>query len=156
MFLFFCFLFEFNKKGIFDICYPKHSLVKESEFESDPRHRFINIRRWFGVYFHLYIYIIFWFNIRFHRWIMVQNLLFALGMGQWDGHDTDTKYRYCRYLRVGVSSIPPSSIASFRYWVCSVYRSMYVWKPQENVNQSEEKAEVRFFSRSMFDGIGSK
>ena len=59
-----------------------------------------------------------------------------------DGNDTDTKYRYCRYLRVRVK---------YRYFhqVSLVFDteptlfmvSMCVKKPQENVNQIEEKAE---------------
>ena len=62
-----------------------------------------------------------------------------------DGHDTDTKYRYCRYLRVRgkyryfhqVSLIFDAEPALFMV-------SMYVRRKsqvQENVNQSEEKAE---------------
>ena len=35
--------------------------------------------------------------------------------------------------------------------------SMYVRKPQENVNQRKEKAEkCEFFSGGIFDGVGSK
>ena len=56
----------------------------------------------------------------------------------------DTKYRYCRYLPIGgkyqyfyqVSLVFDTEPALFMV-------SMYVQKPQENVNQSEEKLKKR-------------
>ena len=62
-----------------------------------------------------------------------------------DGHDTDTKYQYCRYLQVRyfylVSLVFDTEPALFMV-------SMYMY-------QSEEKEKYNIFW-SMFDGIGSR
>ena len=69
-----------------------------------------------------------------------------------DGHDTDTKYRYCRYLRVGVK---------YRYFhqVSLVFNTepalFMVACMYENLKKMSIKVKksrkMQFFSGSMFD-----
>ena len=64
-----------------------------------------------------------------------------------DGHDTDTKYRYCRYLQV-----------RGKYWYCHQVSlvfdtepvlfmvSVYAWKPVKNVKKkAKKKLKMRIF-----------
>ena len=60
-----------------------------------------------------------------------------------DGHDSDTKYRYCRYLQIWGKYRYFHQVSLVFYTEPALFMvGMYVQKPQENVNKSEEKAEM--------------
>ena len=45
---------------------------------------------------------------------------------------------------------------SFEQRACAVYGQRVYIKDQDNLDQTKEKAECKFFSGNMFDGIGSR
>ena len=113
------------------------------------------------------------------RWLLLVSVILLISNCQFRSDFVFlTFFLYTLYLRMGtipISSIDtvdtcelgvsidilPPSIANFRYRACSFYGwhvcMWYVWKPQENINRSEEKAEkCDFCFWKYFDGIGSK